>query len=590
MNSVKITASIFLIVLASSFLTTNDNRSTSGLIHNIHSEDTLINKNKGTGPRHWIAYEYCWVNNKPMPEKNWKANIDWVIANFKSFGYDMVSNDGWIENAQTINTHGYITKYNDSWINGFAYWSDYLKKRDMKLGVYYNPMWLTKAAFNQNVTVEGTGYQAKDIAGKTPFNVDLYWVDVALPGAKEWIQGYVNYFIDLGATYLRIDFLENYEKNYGTAKYAQALQWIKEAAADRILLSLVMPNCYNHAQTELQFGDMIRIDDDCFNGGWDFVSNRKRGTWQPHWPQYGNAFDGFVSFADIGGRGQMILDGDFIRLNTLSNDTERKFQVSLFVMAGSPITIADQYNTIGNSAWVYQNKELLDLNDQGFAGKPFSFDTKDGYNSSRWMGQLPDGDWIVGLFNRESTSQTSGIDFVKELGLQPGDAYKVRDLWAHTDLGNLPKVYSTNLAAHDCRILKIKNSVDPKYEAEVASMIGGAKKSTAHSNYSGPGFVGNFETAGAKVLYAVNVAAEGNYVLKAAYANASENTGTATVYVNNEKVAGQLMMPRLSSWNDWGIAEKKVYLKAGVNYMAVQYDPGDNGFFHLDYIQLAVSR
>ena len=305
---VKITAIILLTILASSFLTVNDNRSSAFTTPVLNAKDTLINKNKGTGPRHWIAYEYCWMNNKPIPEKLWKANIDWVTTNFKSFGYDMVSNDGWIENAQTINTNGYITKYNDSWINGFAYWSDYLKKRDMKLGVYYNPMWLTKAAFNQNVTVKGTGYQTKDIVGETSFNGELYWVDVALPGAKEWIQGYVNYFIDLGATYLRIDFLENYEKNYGTVKYAQALQWIKEAASDRILLSLVMPNCYNHGQTELLFGDMIRIDDDCFNGGWDFVSARKRGTWQPHWPQYGNAFDGFVSFADIGGRGQMILD------------------------------------------------------------------------------------------------------------------------------------------------------------------------------------------------------------------------------------------------------------------------------------------
>lgn len=55
-----------------------------------------------------------------------------------------------------------------------------------------------------------------------------------------------------------------------------------------------MPHCYNHAKTELKYGDMIRIDDDCFDGDWDFVSNRRRGQQKDHWPQFGNAFDGFI--------------------------------------------------------------------------------------------------------------------------------------------------------------------------------------------------------------------------------------------------------------------------------------------------------
>src|SRR5690606_14259487 len=70
---------------------------------------SVLKKKKGAGPRYWIAYEYCWVNDKPIPEMEWKANVDWVTANFKEYGYDMVSNDGWIESAQTINADGYIT-------------------------------------------------------------------------------------------------------------------------------------------------------------------------------------------------------------------------------------------------------------------------------------------------------------------------------------------------------------------------------------------------------------------------------------------------------------------------------------------------
>ncbi|MGB4414288.1 MAG: hypothetical protein WBI53_05310 [Paludibacter sp.] len=417
--------------------------------------------NKGRGLRYWIAYEYCWINNTYIPESEWKSNIDWVNKNFKSYGYDMISNDGWIEGAQTINTNGYITKYNSNWENDFKYWSSYISGKGMKMGIYYNPLWLTKAAFDQNSKVEGTKFRTKDIVGKASFNDSLYWVDVDNPGAKEWIQGYVDYFINLGAKFLRIDFLENYERNYGTFKYEMALKWIKEAAGDKIILSLVMPNCYNHAQTELGYGDMIRIADDCFNGGWDFLSDRRRGQWQSNWPQYGNAFDGFIGFSDIGG--QIILDGDFNRMNTLSSDVERKFQISFFIMAGSPIAIADQYNTIGNRYWVYQNKEMLNLSDLGFVGKPISNDIKDTVNSSRWIGQLPDGDWVVGLFNRENTNQKRSIDFSAELGIADGVVSNIRDLWSHKDLGKMLDSYTITLAPHDCQILRIRSGNSNNY-------------------------------------------------------------------------------------------------------------------------------
>lgn len=540
---------------------------------------------KGTGPKYWIAYEYCWTTNLPISESRWQANIDWINESYKSFGYDMICTDGWIEAAQTVNADGYITKYNDSWTHGFAYWADYLQKKDLTLGVYYNPMWLTKAAFEQNTTVQGTSYKARDIVGPISFNEPLYWVDTDKPGAKEWIQGYVKYFIQQGAVYLRIDFLENYERNYGVVKYRQALEWIKEAAGDKIFLSLVMPNCYNHGETELVYGDMIRIDDDCFNGGWDFTSNRRRGQWRPIWPQYGNAYDGFLGFSDIGGRGQMILDGDFMRLNTSTTDAGRKFLFSLMVMGGSPLAIADQYDTIGQNGWIYQNPELLELNTLGFVGKPLSATPQDIENSSRWVGQLPNGDWIVGLFNREEMNQVRKIDFAKELGMSAGYTQHVRDLWAHTDLVSLNGGYATELSPRECRIIKIKNP-ELKYEAEVASMMGGAKKSTATFNYSGPGYVEFRDNQSSAVLLAVHVSKAGTYKLQLCYANATGKTSQVNVIVNDANSSKPLSMPNLNDWSTWQTVHCTVELEKGVNYLSVKRDPGNTTYFNLDYLKV----
>lgn len=545
-----------------------------------YARDSVYTK-AGAGPKYWIAYEYCYTTNQPIPESRWQTNIDWVYTNFKPYGYDMVCSDGWIEGSQRVNSDGYIISYNDSWVNNWSYWSNYLTSKGMKLGIYYNPLWMTENAFNLNMAVKGTAYTTQNIVGETSFNSSLRWVDTAKPGAKEWIQNYVYYFKSVGAVYLRVDFLRDYENAYGTVKYQQALKWIKEAAGSDLFISLVMPNKYNHGLTELDNGDMMRVTEDCWNGGWDHISDRERGTWRNYWPQYMNAFDGFIGFADVTGRGQMIADGDFMRLHNCASDTERKFQVSLFTMAGSPIAIADQYDTIGNSAWAYQNTELIDLNNQGFVGKPLSYDIDDAYNSSRWVGQLPNGDWVVGLFNRENNTQDRFIDFFTDLGIE-GDA-QVRDLWSHIDLGSMSS-YLATLAPHDCKILKITNP-KKKYEAEVASLINGTKKNNNHGGYTGPGFVDKIETVGAKVLFAVNASSAGTYNLYIRYANGSGNHRTASLYVNDVKNS-QINMTSLSNWETWSNVQKSVTLNAGINYIAIQYDSTDTGHFNLDFIQL----
>ena len=113
-----------------------------------------------------------------------------------------------------------------------------------------------------------------------------------------------------------------------------------EECGDDMFLSLVMPNCYNHGTTELKHGDMIRVSDDCWDGDWGFVSSKQRGEHKNSWPQYGNVFDGMTAFSDLPAKGQMILDGDFMRLNKLASKEERKFLYSLIIMGVSALEVA----------------------------------------------------------------------------------------------------------------------------------------------------------------------------------------------------------------------------------------------------------
>ncbi|MFA7492057.1 MAG: hypothetical protein WCZ43_00860 [Proteiniphilum sp.] len=456
----KTSNKVILIVILAVFASSNS----------VYCRESPFTK-KGSGPKYWMAYEYCITNNVAIPEAVWKANIDWVADNLKPYGYDMVCNDGWVEGAQTINADGYITKYNDQWNMTFKEWADYVKSKGMKFGVYYNPLWLTKTAYNVNPYIKGTDIRVKSI--QSPYhqmNDHLRWIDVNRRGAKEWIQGYVNYFKELGCEYLRIDFVSGYENNFGTERYQKALQWIAEAAGDDIFVSLVMSNSYNNAVSELPYADMIRVADDIYEGDWDFISNRRRGKYQRAWPSYGNLFDGFINYARLGGVGKMILDGDFMRMNMLANDHERRTGISLLAMTGAPMAVADQYYTIGNHLWVYQNEEINELGELGLVAKPIVADMFDTQNSSRFIGQLRNGDWVVGLFNRENVTLTRSIDFITELGLSSNSVIQVRDLWEKKNLGVMDN-FSVELPPHACKILRIKHD-SKRFQAECASFTG----------------------------------------------------------------------------------------------------------------------
>lgn len=427
---------------------------------------------RGAGPMYWMAYEQCFVTDKPLSEDRFKMNIDWVAQNFKPYGYDMICTDGWIEQGQTINKNGYITKYNSNWAHDLKYWVEYCNSHGLDAGIYYNPLWLTAAAYNTNARVKGRDdVRTQDIVGNNSFNSLLYWVDTDKDGAEEWVKGYVNHFKELGFKFLRVDFVCWYENAYGTDRYVKMLKWVAEACGDDMMFSLVMPNCFNNSVNEIPYADLMRVSEDVFGGGWDFVSGRRRGQYQDGWANWGNISDGFAAFSEVSGRGKLLMDGDFIRLNTAETADERQYWVSLNFMTGSAVAISDQYDTGSGLEHFYQNTDLIALNKAGFAARPLSTNTAS-TSSSRWVGQMPDGSWVVGLFNREDEPATMNIRFKRELGLEDAEVSDVYDMWAHSSVGPQTGNFTSSVSAHGCRIFKITTTTK-RYQAEVAGVTGG---------------------------------------------------------------------------------------------------------------------
>ena len=422
-------------------------------------------------PLYWSVYEYCYdqerqgVGTIDISPEEWDKIIDFVATNLKPHGYDMICTDGFIAMLATDNS-GYMTQYGSISLKDLV---AKCKAKGLKLGVYDNPLWIHGP---RDTKIEGTDYTFGNLYynGSTQVvnpGVDdmwFHWIVAENPGAKEYIDGFFKHYKELGVEFIRMDFLSWYEdgkdrgmgvvgRGYGRENYARAMAYIGEAAKKYgIFTSLVMPHNFNDAEIEARYGNMMRIVCDTGGGGWWHTSAQDKGKSYANWPQCMNQFDGFTYWSHLSGRNKIILDGDFIRLNKFDTDAERETVISLQLMAGGPVAAADQYSTIGNNLKFYVNDELLALNKDGFVGKPLSDKLGDKKNEI-WYGQMTNGDYVVGLFNRSDNTASVSVK-LSDIGIS-GEK-NVRDLWKHTDEGKA-SVVSANIPAHGCKIVKLSD-------------------------------------------------------------------------------------------------------------------------------------
>ncbi len=422
-------------------------------------------------PLYWSVYEYCYtreqagVANSDMditPEQ-WDEILDWVATELKPHGYDMVCTDGFIPMLAN-DASGYMTHYGSTSLKDLVAKA---KAKGLKVGVYDNPLWIHGPA---ETKIEGTDYTfgglyyngTTEILNPSAENMWFNWVVAENPGAREYIDGFFKHYAELGIDYIRMDFLSWYEDGkdrnigvvghgYGRASYGRAMAYIAESAKKYgIFTSLVMPHLYNDAEVAARYGNMVRIVADTAGGGWWHCSSADKGKLYANWPNCMNMFDGFTYWSHITGRGRVILDGDFIRLNTFDTDAEKETVVSLQLMAGGPVTVADQISTIGNDMKFYTNDEMLALNADGFVGHPLSSSLTD-HNNQIWFGQMSNGDYVIGLFNRGDNSIAYNVSFA-DLGI--AGEWKVRDLWRHADEGTASSISAT-VAPHGCKIVRL---------------------------------------------------------------------------------------------------------------------------------------
>jgi alpha-galactosidase len=145
-------------------------------------------------------------------------------------------------------------------------------------------------------------------------------------------------------------------------------------------------------------------------------------------------------------------DPDMLEIgNGGMNAAEYRTHMTLWAMLAAPLLAGNDLRDMSPATReILLNKEVIAV-DQDKLGRQGRRVSKEA-GGEMWMRPLENGDLAVALFNR-SEAMISVSALWELLGLK--GKHKVRDLWAHEDMGSLRDVYSAQVPVHGVVLLRI---------------------------------------------------------------------------------------------------------------------------------------
>ncbi|WP_224372563.1 CBM35 domain-containing protein [Hyalangium versicolor] len=138
-------------------------------------------------------------------------------------------------------------------------------------------------------------------------------------------------------------------------------------------------------------------------------------------------------------------------------------------------------------------------------------------------------------------------------------------------------------------LVSVQQAAATVYEAESATLSGGAVVATDHTGYSGTGFVGGFidsNKGNAAAQFTITASAAGTYDVVLRYANGTGSAQTLSLYVDGTKV-GQISLAATTNWDSWATRTDTRSLTAGTHTLRYKFDTTDSGNVNLDNISVS---
>lgn len=427
----------------------------------------------------WSSFSEQTINSSFLTQANIVAQSDaMAAAGLGSHGFEYINIDSGWQGSFDANGRPIPNTTTFPDIKGLV---DHIHRNGQKAGIYWIPG-VEYPAVAANSPILGTPYHIQDILvvpytagnafgspGTSPYH---YKIDFTKPGAQEYMNSVVALFASWGIDLIKLDAVTPGSDSYDLSidNRADVAAWSKAIAASHRPIWLTISWALDQDYLSVwQYANARRIDQDveCEGGcgtltDWPRIYERFRDL--PGWEDAAGATVGWndLDSLDIG-------DG---AIDGLTNE-EKRSALTLWALAHAPISLGgdlSKMDAFGKK--LVSNDEVLAVSQRGKAARQ----VLDG-DTEVWVSEVGDGSYYVGIFNMNAVATRIRIPWTL-LGFS--SALRVRDLWAHLELGPAADGYSTVLAGHASRLLKVNGIGRPRsarstsYEAESAILGGSA--------------------------------------------------------------------------------------------------------------------
>jgi hypothetical protein len=447
---------------------------------------------------------YSWLTEDKVV-----GQVDAMASTLKPYGYEYINIDAgwWMDWAWNMHYDQYGRQKADAvrFPHGMQWIGDYIHSKGLKYGIYM-PVGLEKGAYNNgdNPIWNAPGCTTKDVVfadlRETNGWNSAYAMDFSNPCAQKYIDSIVALFDGWGVDFLKLDGVgygsgrtpaqgTKYDNRADVAAWDKALQ----ATGRHIEFQLSWSLDHDYVADWQTYSDSWRVDFDieCYCNTLVRWSNQ---------PTDVNSFSGGVKsrFAELlpwiddagPATGWNNLDSVNVGngvMDGLTND-ERQTYMTLWSIAASPLYLGDDLTKLdAYGLSLLTNREVLAINQAGVPAKPTAASQR--ALQEVWSAKLPDGKYVVALFNLANSAADVTAKW-DDLGL--AGAGVVRDLWSHTDLGNVTSAFSATVPAHGSRLLLVTPGV------ETSGGVGGAVPATLSLAMGAPASFGAFTPGMAK--------------------------------------------------------------------------------------------
>jgi hypothetical protein len=425
---------------------------------------------------------YLYSSTPPMGWNSWdsygttvgeaqvRANADWMAKNLKEFGwqYIVVDMEWFVKNpipegnakdsVYSLDANGRYTPPASRFPSadggaGFKPLADFVHSLGLKFGIHIL-QGIPKEAVKLNDPIEGSAFHAPDAAdtsGTCKWNYDNYDVKDNTAG-QAYYDSIARLYAGWGVDLIKVDCI-----SFGPYKGSE-IRMLSKALAKTgrpIKLSLSPGPAPIDKEAEMEtHATQWRISNDI----WDLWHSTV------FYPQgLNDQFEKVAAWAGAPRKGHYP-DADMLplgylgpapgwgapRQTRLTHDEQITF-LTLWGIFRSPLMMGGDLPH--NNAWttsLLTNREFLDVDQH-------SRQTKVAVSSEKavvWTSKPEDGKGnYLAIFNRAEVPQTLHYTW-SQLGIPEG-AYRVRDLWAHNDLGKAKEI-SVKLAAHACVLYRVR--------------------------------------------------------------------------------------------------------------------------------------